>query len=117
MQADFIAAAAELELAVLTPELRLTPGSRDEVRVSVSTQLASEAHGEAQLVSPFGTWGLVSPPAQGFSVTAREPTVLRYQVIVPATARPGTRSWALAKVMYFGRVRYSQAIPINIVAG
>ncbi len=117
MQADFIATAAEIELAVLTPELRLTPGSRDEVRVSVSTQLASEVHGEAQLVSPFGTWDLVSTPAQGFSVTAREPAVLRYQVIVPATARPGTRSWALAKVMYFGRVRYSQAIPINIVAG
>jgi hypothetical protein len=117
MQADFIAAAAEIEMAVLTQELRLTPGSRDEVRVSVSTQLASEVHGEAQLVSPFGTWDLVSPPAQGFSVTAREPAVLRYQVIVPATARPGTRSWVLAKLMYFGRVRYSQAIPINIVAG
>jgi alpha-mannosidase len=117
MQADFIAAAAEIEMAVLTQELRLTPGSRDEVRVSVSTQLASEVHGEAQLVSPFGTWDLVSPPAQGFSVTAREPAVLRYQVIVPATARPGTRSWVLAKLMYFGRVRYSRAIPINIVAG
>jgi hypothetical protein len=117
MQADFIAAAAEIELAVLTPELRLTPGGQDEVRISVSTQLASEVHGEVQLVSPFGTWDLVSPPAQGFSVTAREPAVLRFGVIVPATARARTRSWALAKVMYFGRVRYSQAIPINIVAG
>ena len=117
MQADFIAAAAEMELAVLTPELRATPGSRGEVRISVRTQLASEAHGEAQLVSPFGTWDLVSPPTQGFSVTAREPAVLRFEVTVPATARPGTRSWALVKVMYFGRVRYSQAIPINIVAG
>jgi hypothetical protein len=117
MQADFIAAAAEMELAVLTPELRLTPGSRDEVRISVSTRLPSEAHGEVQLVSPFGIWDLVSPPAQGFSVTAQEPAVLRFGVTVPATARPGTRSWALAKVMYFGRVRYSQAIPINIVAG
>jgi alpha-mannosidase len=117
MQADFIAAAAEMELAVLTPELRLTPGSRDEVRISVTTRLASEAHGEAQLVSPFGTWELVSPPTQGFSVTAREPAVLRFGVTAPATARPGTRTWALAKVMYFGRVRYSQAVPINIVAG
>jgi alpha-mannosidase len=117
MQADFVAASAEMELAVLTPELRLTPGSRDEVRVRVSIQLACEAHGEAQLVSPFGTWDLISPPAQGFSATAREPAVLRFGVTVPATARPGTRSWALAKVMYFGRVRYSQAIPITIVAG
>jgi alpha-mannosidase len=117
MQADFIAAAAEMELAVLTPELRLTPGSRDEVRVSVTTQLASEVHGEALLVSPFGTWALFSSPAQGFSATAREPAVLRFEVTVPATARPGTRAWALVKVMYFGRVRYTQAIPISVVAG
>ena len=89
MQADSIAVAAEMDLAVLTPELRLTPGSRDEVRISVSTQLPSEAHGEVQLVSPFGIWDLVSPPAQGFSVTAREPAVLRFGVTVPATARPG----------------------------
>jgi alpha-mannosidase len=117
MQADFIAVAAEMELAALTPELRLTPGGRDEVRISVTTQLASEVHGEAQLVSPFGTWALFSSPAQGFSVTAREPAVLRFEVTVPATARPGTRAWALVKVMYFGRVRYSQAVPISVVAG
>jgi hypothetical protein len=117
MQADFIAAAAEVNLTMLTPELRLTPGSRDEVQVSVSTQLASEMHGEAQLVSPFGTWDLFSPPSQGFSATAREPAVLRFAVTVPATARPGSRAWGLVKVMYFGRARYSQALPITIVAG
>jgi alpha-mannosidase len=117
MQADFMATAAEMELAALTPELRLTPGSRDEVRISVTTRLASEVHGEARLVSPFGTWALFSSPAQGLNVTAREPAVLRFEVTVPATARPGTRAWALVKVMYFGRVRYSQAIPISVVAG
>jgi alpha-mannosidase len=117
MQADFVAAAAEMEVAALTPELRLTPGGRDEVRVSVRTQLAGEAHGEAQLVSPFGTWNWFSSPVQGFSVTAREPAELRFEVTVPATARPGTRAWALVKVMYFGRVRYSQAIPTAVVAG
>jgi len=36
---------------------------------------------------------------------------------VPATARPGTRCWALVKVMYFGRVRYTPAVPVHIVAG
>ena len=116
MQADFIAAAAEVDLAVLTPELRLAPGSRDEVLLSMTSQLASEVHGEAQLVSPFGTWALFSAPVQGFSVTPREPAMLRFEVTVPATARPGTRWWALVKVMYFGRVRYSQAIPVSIVA-
>ena len=53
----------------------------------------------------------------GFDVMPGEPAELRFGVAAPATARPGSRWWALAKVMYFGRVRYSQAIPINIVAG
>jgi alpha-mannosidase len=117
MQADFVAAAAEVELAVLTPELRLAPGGRGEVVVSVTSRLASEVHGEAQLVSPFGTWAMLSPLAQGFSAAPHEPAMLRFEVAVPSTARPGARWWALAKVMYFGRVRYSQVIPLNIVAG
>jgi alpha-mannosidase len=117
MQADFGAAAAEVELAVLTPGLRLAPGGQDELLVSVTSRLASEVHGDAQLLSPFGTWAMLSPPAQGFSATPQQPAVLRFGVTVPATARPGARWWALVKVMYFGRVRYSQAIPVTIVAG
>jgi len=114
MLADASAAAAEMELAVLTPELRTAPGGQGELLVSVTSALASEVHGEAQLVSPFGTWAMLSPPAQGFSATPAEPAVLRFAVTVPATARPGTRWWALVKVMYFGRVRYSPAIPVTI---
>jgi alpha-mannosidase len=87
------------------------------VQVSVTSQLASEVHGEAQLVSPFGTWAMLSPLAQGFSATPGEPAVLRFGVAAPSTARPGARWWALVKVMYFGRVRYSQAIPVIIDAG
>jgi alpha-mannosidase len=117
MLADANASAAEIELAVLTPELRLPPGGRGEVVVSVTSQLASEVHGEAQLVSPFGTWTMLAPLAQGFSAAPHEPAMLRFEVAAPPTARPGARWWALAKVMYFGRVRYSQAIPLNIVTG
>ena len=116
MLADSSAAAAEVELAVLTPELHVAPGGRDEIRVSVTSGLASEMHGEAQLVSPFGSWEMLSPLAQGFSAAPAEPAVLRFEVAVPITARPGTRWWALVKVMYFGRVRYSQAIAVNIDA-
>jgi hypothetical protein len=35
-------------------------------------------------------------------------------VSVPGTARPGARWWALVKVVYFGRVRYSTAIPVTV---
>jgi alpha-mannosidase len=114
MLADSTAAAAEFDLAVLTPEVRVSPGGQDEVTVSVTSRLASEVHGEAQLVSPFGTWSMLTPPTQGFSAMPQTPVVLRFEVAAPATARPGARWWALVKVMYFGRVRYSEAVPVSI---
>ena len=61
MQADYRAAAAEVDVAVLTPELRLAPGGQGELLVRVTSGLASELHGEAQLVSPFGTWEMLGP--------------------------------------------------------
>jgi alpha-mannosidase len=117
MQADYIAAAAEVDLAVLTPELRVAPGERDELLVSVTSGLASELRGEAQLVSPFGTWQMLSPLAQGFSIAPQTSTVLRFDVAMPTTARPGAQWWALVKVMYYGRVRYAQAVRVIVVAG
>jgi hypothetical protein len=113
MQADYIAGAAEMDLAVLTPELRLAPGGQGELLVRVTSGLASELHGEAQLVSPFGTWEMLGPPAQGFSIAPGTSTVLRFAASVPVTARKA-QWWALVKVMYYGRVRYTEAIPVVI---
>jgi hypothetical protein len=35
-------------------------------------------------------------------------------VALPAGARPGSHWWALAKVMYFGRVHYTETVQIRI---
>jgi hypothetical protein len=113
MQADYAAGAAEAEVAVLTPGLRLEPGSDGELRVRVTSGLASELRGEAQLVSPFGSWEMLGPWTQGFSVAPGASTVLRFAVHVPLTARHA-QWWALVKVMYYGRVRYTEAIPVVI---
>ena len=113
MQADYSAGAAELDLAVLTPGLRLAPGDRGELLVRVTSGLASELHGEAQLVSPFGTWEMLGPWTQGFSIAPGASTVVRFTAGVPANARHG-QWWALVKVMYYGRVRYTEAIPVVI---
>ena len=114
MQSDYQAAEAEIELAVATQGLRLAPGENGELLVSLTSTLASELRGEAQLVSPFGSWPLFGHPAQDFSVAPQATTVLRFDVSVPADTRPGSRWWALVKVMYYGRVRYSQAVPVVI---
>ena len=113
MQADYIAGAAEVGLDVLTPGLELAPGGEAELLVRVTSGLASELHGEAQLISPFGTWELLGPWTQGFSLAPGAGTVLRFTVRAPSAARPG-RWWALVKVMYYGRVRYTEAIDLVI---
>jgi hypothetical protein len=115
MQADYSAGAAEVDLAVLTPGLRLAPGAEGELEVRVTSGLASELHGEAQLVSPFGTWEMTGAWTQGFSIAPGTGTVLRFPVRVPLTARHG-QWWALVKLMYYGRVRYTEAIPVFIKA-
>jgi predicted ATPase len=79
----------------------------------VTSGLASELRGEAQLVSPFGSWEMLGPWTQGFSVAPGASAVLRFAVHVPLTARHA-QSWALVKVMYYGRVRYTEAIPVVI---
>jgi hypothetical protein len=113
MLADYSASAAEVDLAVLTPEVRLAPGGRGELLVRLTSGLASELHGEAQLVTPFGSWEVLGPWTQGFSVEPGGSTVLRFAASVPVTARDG-RWWALVKVMYYGRVRYTEAVPVVI---
>ena len=111
LQADYSASAAEVDLAVLTPGLRLAAGDQGELLVRVTSGLASELHGEAQLISPFGTWEMLGPWTQGFSIAPGASTVLRFAMSVPVTARHA-RWWALVKVMYYGRVRYTEAIPV-----
>jgi hypothetical protein len=117
LQIDYAAAAAEVEVEVLTPELRLIPGARGELQVRVTNRLASELHGEAQLVSPFGTWQLLGPWTRGFGAAPQESVTLRFTVSVPVTERPGSQWWALVKVMYFGRVRYTEAVPVVVEPG
>jgi hypothetical protein len=115
MLADYGAAAGEVSLEVLTPDVELTPGGADsELVVRVTSQLASELRGEAQLVSPFGTWDLVAESSQAVVLAPGASTELRYALRAGATARPGAHWWGLVKLMYFGRVWYTEAVPIIV---
>jgi len=116
MQADYAAMAGEVDVAVLTPEVHVAPGGRGEIVVNITSRLASELHGEAQVISAFGTWDALGPATQGFSVTPHATTAVRFGLRLPATARPGAHWWALVKVMYYGRVRYTPAVPVFVRA-
>jgi hypothetical protein len=78
----------------------------------VASRLASQLRGEVQLVSPVGTWPATAPWTQPVTVEPGGAATLRFAVSVPATAAPGWESWLLVKLMYFGRVRYSDAVPL-----
>jgi hypothetical protein len=70
--------------------------------------------GECQLLSPFGTWDQARPWTAGFTAAPGETITVGYTVAVPSWARPGSHWWALAKVMYFGRVRYTECAEIRV---
>jgi hypothetical protein len=114
MLADYSAAAEEVSLTVRTPDVELTPGGQADLVVQVTSHLASELRGEAQLVSPFGTWDLLDSSTQAVTLAPEASTEVRYRLTAPATARPGSHWWGLVKLMYFGRVCYTEAIPIIV---
>jgi alpha-mannosidase len=114
LQSDVTALTSETELKLLASAVRLAPGERGELPVRVTSRLASELRGEVQLVSPFGTWQATGPWTQPVTVGPGSEATLRFSVCAPATAAPGWQSWLLVKLMYFGRVRYSAAVPLIV---
>ena len=54
------------------------------------------------------------PDSQPVTGRAGGEATAAFDVTVPATAAPGWESWLLVKLMYFGRVRYSEAVRLTI---
>ncbi len=83
--------------------------------VELSNSAASEIRGEAQILSPLETWTTIRPWTQGFTVEPGGRTTIEFGVEPPRDVAAGTY-WALVKVMYFGRVQYSESVPVTIRA-
>jgi alpha-mannosidase len=105
--------------AVLGPaEVTVVPGATAALTLRLRNLAASPVRGEAELLSPFGTWGTpdddlsVGPRTRGFSLPAGGTGTLDFTVAAPAGARPGGRWWALARVTSFGRVIYTAAVSL-----
>jgi hypothetical protein len=114
LEADQQATAAQLGLRLLPAALAIGPGQQGEFGAEVTNATAGPVRGECQLISPFGTWQAAGPWTQGFALAPGEQRMLCYPVRLPTTARPGAHWWAVAKVMYFGQVAYSEAARIDV---
>jgi alpha-mannosidase len=135
VQANWAAVAGEAEITVLargttpgTPAvlargttpgpprraLSLRPGEAGAVEVLVANRAESPIHGAVQLISPFGSWQQANPWTSAFGIAPGDTAALRFDVVAPVTARTGEQWWAIVKVMYFGRARYSDPIEVTI---
>jgi alpha-mannosidase len=98
----------------------VAPGSTARLTLRLHNTAAGPVHGEAQLLSPFGTWGgagddlEAGPWIQGFMLPAGGTGNVGFTVTAPAGARIGGQWWALARVAAFGQVAYSPAVSLRI---
>ena len=113
-------AVAEADLRLEPATVRLPPGGAGELVAEISNGTAGPIRGECQLISPHGSWPLLGgwpltgAADRGFTAGPGQTARLSFAVTVPAGARPGSHWWALAKMMYFGQVRYSECARIEI---
>jgi hypothetical protein len=104
----------ELEVELLDRRIAVAAGQRASLRLSLRNCVAGGIRGEAQIISPYDTWGFVDPWSRGFVVAAGEEIVVDFSV-APPTGTPAGSWWALVKVMYFGRLIYTESIPLEVV--
>jgi alpha-mannosidase len=114
LHAETQALAGEVDLTLATPSLSLPAGASGALQVLVANHLASPLWGEAQVLSPFGSWETVPDWASAVRAEPGGSASLSFPVTIPATAPAGWETWLLVKLMYFGRVRYSQAIRLTV---
>ena len=105
----------ELRMEVLSDDIAVAPDEEGTLRVSLRNLAASEIRGEAQVLSPFDTWSTIGPWTQGFAVGPGEETIVTFRVAPSRDVAAGTY-WALVKVMYFGRLLYSESVAVRIQA-
>jgi alpha-mannosidase len=104
----------EADVSLMTPSLAIAAGRSGRLEVAVRNRTASAIHGEAQLISPFGSWRQTARWTTGFEIDAGGERTLPFTVEIPASARPGERWWAIVKVMYFGRLQYSEPAEVTV---
>jgi hypothetical protein len=114
-QAAETALAGEADVSLVSPTLAIRPGGTDTIAVLVRNRTESVIRGEAQLISPFGSWRETAPWTTGFEIGPAADRTLQFDVRIPAAARPGEQWWAIVKVMYFGRLQYSEPVEVTIV--
>ncbi|MER7667401.1 glycoside hydrolase family 38 C-terminal domain-containing protein [Kitasatospora sp. NPDC096128] len=107
--------ATGLSVEVSAEVLRVAPGGRAALGLTLTNRTRGEIRGELQVVSPWGVWEAIADPVRGFTVPAGSSVSVEFAVAAPESADPGAY-WALAKVMWFGRCQYAPTVALVVEA-
>jgi alpha-mannosidase len=91
----------------------LAAGETATVTVTVGTDAFADITAEAHLISPWGTWEWMGPPARGAVIPARGNVGFEFEVHPPAWCPTG-QWWAMVRVAAAGRVVYSPAVSVTV---
>jgi alpha-mannosidase len=94
-------------------DVELAAGGSARLSVTVGTQARADLALEAHLISPWGTWEWMGPPALGAVLPARGRVALGFDVTPPVGLEPG-QWWALVRIGCAGRLVYSPAVKVTI---
>ena len=94
-------------------DITLPAGDTAGLTVTVGTRACADVALEAHVISPWGTWEWIGPPALGAVLPARGTVELGFAVTPPAGLEPG-QWWALVRVGCAGRLVYSPAVKVTV---
>ena len=91
----------------------VSAGETARLAVTVGTDAHADLAVEAHLISPWGTWEWMGPPASGLELAARSTAELSFEVAPPEWVEPG-EWWALIRVAAAGQLLYSPAVKVTV---
>ncbi len=104
----------ELVYLVGEPEhVEVAAGEADRLVVTVGTAAGASLAVEAHLISPWGTWEWMGPPAQGAVLSPGENVEIGFDITPPPWVQPG-EWWALVRLACAGRLVYSPAVKVTV---
>jgi hypothetical protein len=103
----------EVSVALDTPAVSVRPGGRATLRAVLENRFRSPVHAVAHLVGPVDTWELTPQPVSGQRLDADGTARLEFPVVAAPDTRPGSW-WLLVKLMYAGRVAYTDSVRLTV---
>jgi hypothetical protein len=94
--------------------VRLAPGARAEIVLTVGSAARTPVDVQAQLIGPWHTYELFPVWNTGVTVPPGGEGEVRFDVVAPPGARPG-RWWATVKLAGAGWLHYTETIEVEVL--